>query len=104
MTKETRVSFSGNVDHRLGDSTTKTSAAQITDRPSSQEAAKSTQMHIVRIDKPARGKSSVLLTLVCPKKSRLPATFEEAVAEQNGRAKRQIAGNFPPTRPMSKSR
>jgi hypothetical protein len=113
--KETGVSFSGNVDHTLGDSTAETSAAQITDRPSShiKEADESTkinrdlaepEMHVLRVDQPATGKSSMLLTLVGPKKSRLPATFEEAVAEQHDRAKRQIAGNCPPTRPISKSR
>src|SRR5258708_18952433 len=61
-------------------------------------------MHVLRVDQPARGKSLITATLIAPKMSRLPATFEEAVAEQNERLKRQVARNCLPTRPIRQIR
>lgn len=106
MTKETRVSFSGNVDHRLGDSTTETSAAQITDRPSShiKEAAKSSQMHMVRIDKARKGQIFYASHLSLPEEVETPGDVRRSGGGAKWSGQASDRGQLPPTRPMSRSR
>jgi hypothetical protein len=90
MLPQTRDSVIDTVDHRLGDPTTETIMTQNADRPSFQVEAddESTKinrdlaepdMPVLRVDQPARGKSLIPATVIAPKMSRLPTTFEKGV-------------------------
>ena len=69
---------------RLGDRTIENVGMHVDDCPSSAiEAAHidhdlaNTETYVLRMNKPMTGKTSVLVTPVKPKNSKLPATFEE---------------------------
>lgn len=57
-----------------------------------------TETYVLRMNRPMTGKTSMLLTSVKPKTSKLPATIEEAVAELNDLPKLRFAGGWPFTR------